>query len=154
MTSQSRDLIAVTDTACVTDEATVRQLATMFDSIVIPPLSFMNNNTYESPEIKKTRAWLASTGILLELDFERLGKLAQQSSIETAKLLVPDADVLLKPSGTSVEEMMAARGDAEKMAELKTRRDQVTPESMFGSFEDLREVDRKYAAHGVLSNPD
>ena len=137
MTSQSRDLIAVTDTACLTDEATLRQLATMFDSIVIPPLSFMNNNTYESPEIKKTRAWLASTGILMELDFERLGKLAQLGSIETAKLLIEDANVLLKSGGTSVEEIMAARGDAEKTAELKRRRDQMTPESMFGSFEDF-----------------
>lgn len=135
--SQARDLIAFPDTTCVMDEATVRQLATMFDSIVIPPLSFMNKNTYESAVIKKMRAWLVSTGILLELDFEKLGKLAQQASIETAKRLVPDVDVLLKPSGTSVEEMMGARGDAEKLAEIKSRGDQVTPESMFGSFEDL-----------------
>lgn len=135
--SQSRDLIAFTDTACVMDEATVRQLATMFDRIVIPPLSFMNNNTYESPEIKKTRAWLVSTGILLELDFDRMGKLARQASIETAKMLLPDVEVLLKPSGSSLEEMKRARGDAEKLAEIKRRSDQVTPKSMFASFGDF-----------------
>ena len=132
-------MIAVPETTCVSDEAAVRQLATMFDRIVIPSLSFMNNNTYESLETKKTRAWLTSIGILLELGFERIGELAQEASRETAQLLVPDADVLLKPAGTSVEEMMGARGDAEKMAELKRRRDQVTPESMFGSFEDFEQ---------------
>lgn len=137
MTNQSGDRIAVTDTACVMDEATVRQLATMFDRIAIPPLSFMNNNTYESLEIKKTRAWLTSTGILMELDFERWGKLARAGSTETGKRLVPDVDVLLKPQGTSVDEVMASRGDTAKMAELKKRVAQVPPESVFGSFEDL-----------------
>ena len=65
MTNQSRDLIAFPDTACVFDEAAMKQLATMFDRIAIPPVSFLNNGTFETPEIKKTRGWLVSSGLIL-----------------------------------------------------------------------------------------
>ncbi len=131
MTTHPRDLVAVPDTSCVMHEVTVKQLAMMFDRIAMPPLSFMNHNTYETPEIKKTRAWLVSIGVLFESDWERLKIYIREGRRNSAALLKDDVDVLLKPQATSVDEVLAARDDPERLKDIKDRAAQVTPESLF-----------------------
>jgi len=135
MTIQPRNLVAVPDTTCVMDEAALKQLSIMFDRIAMPPLAFMNANTYETEETKKMRAWLVATGILLELNFDSVSKGVSKEDRKTHELLKEDSNVFLNAYGTSVDEMLAARGDPEKMTEIKQRGAQVTPESMFSSID-------------------
>ena len=135
MTTHTKDLIAVAYGSCPTDEPTLKQLATMFDRIAIPPLAILNNNTFESTELKKTRAWLVATGILLEHDIKKSPPSDAEHLQENFEVIRDDANFLLKPQGSSIEEMQAARGDAERMADLTKRAAEPVPASPFDSID-------------------
>lgn len=134
MTTQTKDLIAVAYATCPTDEATLKQLATMFDRIAIPPLAILNNSVFESTELKKIRAWLVATGILLEHDIKKSPASDAQRFRNNFEVMRDDANLLLKPGGLSVEELIAARGDTEKMADLRKRAAEPIRESVVESI--------------------
>jgi hypothetical protein len=135
MTIHTKDSIAVAYASCPTDETTLKQLAIMFDRIVIPPLAFLNHNTYESAELKKSRAWLVATGILLEHDVKKSPASDADQRRKNFEVMRDDANFLLKPGGFSVEEMQAARGDDEKIADLRKRAAEPIPASAFESLD-------------------
>lgn len=135
MTTHTKDLIALAYGSCPTDEPTLKQLATMFDRIAIPPLAFLNNNTFESAESKKTRAWLVATGILLEHDITKSPSSDAPHFRENFEVMHDDANFLLEPQGFSIEEMQAARGDEEKITDLRKRTAQGVAASAFDSID-------------------
>lgn len=135
MTTHTKDVIAVAYGSCPTDEPTLKQLATMFDRIAIPPLAFLNNNTFESAELKKTRAWLVATGILLEHDIKKSPPSDGQHLQENLEVMRDDANLLLKPQGFSIEEMQAAQGDEDKIADLRKRAARGVPASAVDSID-------------------
>lgn len=124
MTTDHKDFVAVSDFAFTFDETALKQLAVMFDRIAILPRN-LTNDVLESLEFKKTRAWLVATGILFELSLDKALEAVAPRYGETGEQVRKDVDdVFLKPRGISVEEVVAARGNPEKMAEIKERVDQ------------------------------
>jgi hypothetical protein len=95
----------------------------------------MNNNLYESPETKKTRAWLVSIGVLFETDWEKLKIRIREGGRNAGALLKEDSDVILNTQGTSVDEILGARNDPERLKEIKERSAQITPETFLSSID-------------------
>ncbi len=132
--TQPKDLVAVTDGVFATDEAALKQQATMFDRISIPPLFILANNSFESPEFKKTRAWLVETGVLFEHSRDSLKTADAHRMSIGFNTVREDVNTLLGPSGFSLEDAEAAAGDNEKVAELKNKAAEANFESPFRSI--------------------
>lgn len=138
--TQPRDLVAVADYACLSDEVVLKQLVVMFNRIAIPPLAMLSNNTLEPKRFIKTRAWLAGMGILFEPDMDRLMTPAAdpQEPRKNADMFREDVEFLLTPSGVNLEEWKAARGDQKKLSELKQKAAEANLESAFSSIDPER----------------
>lgn len=129
MTTERKELVAIPDFSCAFDEVALKQLAVMFDRIAILPLSIVKG-TIERPEFTKIRAWLVATGVLFELDISKAASVVRTDYRETREQVMEDSDVFLKPQGTSIAEIQAARSHPEKISEIKERTAQVTPEAI------------------------
>lgn len=138
-----KDLVAIPDFTCESDEAALKQLAVMFDRIGFSLLKSLKPPMDESPDFTKTKAWLLAIGILFELDTDKpLGGIKRDDP-KLREILMADAEVFLNPFGTTAAEMLASRNDPEKVAEIKKRAAQMTPESLFGA------VDPQMLAEGM-----
>ena len=119
MPIQSRDLIAVGFPLLSMDEVALKQLATMFNRIAVPGVSVIPPGTFEEPEFVQRRSWLLETGILFDPDPKTFGPDSPEDRMRALEVLRDDADAVLKPSGLSLEEALAAREDEAKAAEMK-----------------------------------
>jgi len=122
MTS-TREVVAVTDQVLAFDEQALKQLAVLFSRIGFPGLSAFRS---VQPKLKFADHLLrlADAGILFEPE---IAKSTDQGFMNRT---LEDMDKLLKPSGVSAEEVLAARTDEKKALELKEKRRPVTQESL------------------------
>jgi len=117
MSTQVTELIAVPHAAFVTDRAALKQLVLMFDRIAMQSLSVLLSDPNVAPP---DLAWLAELGILFELDMEKVAN--DQDYQKTFELIGNDLGEILMPAlGLNVEEIIAARGDEEKLEEVERK---------------------------------
>ena len=110
-----KELVAVPHAAFVTDKAAFKQLVMMYDRIAMQSLIVSDRNI-ALPDF----AWLAELGILFEFDMEKLANDPEYRTI--FDLIGNDLSENLMPAiGLNVDEIMAARGDEEKLEEVKRK---------------------------------
>lgn len=137
--AQSKDLVAVPDPNFLLDEAALKRQVVLFNRIASPPLGMLSNNTFEDPQFIKTRAWLAEQGILFEPEMKRSSTASERDvARKNFNSIRGDVNALLKPSGVSLKEFEAARGNEEKTAEIRERTAHPDYESGFSSVDPLR----------------
>ena len=134
MSTQSRDLVAVGFPGLSVDEVGLKQVATMFNRIALSGVSLIPPGTFEDPEFVTRRRWLLETGLLFDPDPKTFGPDSPEDRMRAFDVLRDDADAVLKPSGLSLEEAMAARKDEAKAAEIKKKSAQLDP-SAFASMD-------------------
>jgi hypothetical protein len=119
VTTQQRELVAVAHQAFVMDEASLKQLVTMFNRVAIPALSVALTQTdFITPEFAQNRVRLAEAGILFEPDLDA----SFQDPAKILDLIRDDVNQLIMPTiGLSMDEMIAAREDKEKLSEINER---------------------------------
>jgi len=122
MTS-TREVVAVTDQVLAFDELALKQLAVLFSRIGFPGLTAFRS-VQPQLNIAGHLLRLADIGILFE------PKIAKSDDHGFMNRTIEDMDKLLKPSGVSAEEVLAARTDEKKALELREKRRPVTPESL------------------------
>jgi len=121
MSAPSKELIAAAHVAFPTNEAALKQHVMMFGRIAIQGLGMVLSNTqFITPEFARNRARLAEMGILFEPDMQKL-KTSVDDSRKFLSFLIDDANEILKTFGVTVEEMMAARQDEEKLSQIKQK---------------------------------
>ena len=120
--SPSNEVIAVAHVGFTTNEAALKQHAIMFSRIAIHGLGLMLREPhFVNPKFARNRARLAEAGVLFEPDLQKLTTPVDESYKKDASFLMEDANEILKSVGMSIEEMLAARNDKEKAAEIKQR---------------------------------
>ena len=120
--SPSNEVIAVAHVGFTTNEAALKQHAIMFSRIAIHGLGLMlREEHFVNPKFARNRARLAEAGVLFEPDLQKLTTPVDESYKKDASFLMEDANEILKSVGMSIEEMLAARNDKEKAAEIKQR---------------------------------
>jgi hypothetical protein len=117
MSTQVKELVAVPHSAFLTENAAFKQLVVMFDRLAVQALSvIISNPNVAPPEF----TWLAELGIVFEFDMEKLASDPEYQS--TFDLIGNDLSENLMPAiGLNVDEIMAARGDEEKLAEVERK---------------------------------
>lgn len=123
MSTPEKDLIAVPHLALITNESALKQLTTIFNRIALPGLSVAlrpDAARFFTPELNNDRQRLVDLGILYEPDVKSAP--APDSDTRNSILsLMADANEILKPFGTSVEEMLAARNNPEELKRIRER---------------------------------
>ena len=123
MSTQTKELIAIPDPATAMAETALKQLTVMFHRIAIQGLFVDYSKVpFLSPEFTKRRNWLAELGILFDLDVAKLKGSTAQDYSKTRAMILDDTDSFTKPTfGMGTLEMVAARNDEEKAAEIRKR---------------------------------
>ncbi len=122
MSAHPKELVAAAHVAFSDNEAGLKQHAIMFGRIAIQGLGHMMGNTQlVTPEFARNRATLAEMGILFEPDIQKLMTAVDDTYKNYVSFLLNDIDEVLKPLGVSVAEMIAARNDKEKAAQIKQK---------------------------------
>jgi hypothetical protein len=119
MSSQSKELIAAADAAL--GMTALKRLTVMFNRIAIHFADY-SKVPVVSPDLNKRRNWLAELGVLFDLDIQKLKSSTADAYAKTVELLLEDNNLFTKTMyGMSLEEIVAARTDEAKAAELKKR---------------------------------
>jgi hypothetical protein len=123
MSTPAKELIAVAHIALISSEPALKQLTTIFNRIALPWLSVAlrpDAARFHTPEFIKNRQRLVDLGILYEPDVKSAP--APDSDTRNSILsLLADANEILKPFGTSVEEMLAARNNQAELKRIRER---------------------------------
>jgi hypothetical protein len=94
----------------------------MFGRIAVHGLGIVLRNAhFVTPEFARNRARLAEMGILFEPDMQKLTTSVDDAYTNSVTFLMNDVNEILKPFGLSVEEMIAARNDEAKAAQVKQK---------------------------------
>jgi len=136
MSTHVRDLVALAHAGFGLDEASLKQLALMFNRIALAGLPvFVKKNPFDPPGFAENRAWLVETGIVFDPSKEKLDPPLDPSS-KTFDLIREDANNILGPSyGVSLDDMMAARKDEAKAAQMKEARAHPNPDFAAGNYD-------------------
>lgn len=132
MSTPAKELIAIPHVAFILNEAGLKQLTTIFNRIAFFGLSVAlrpGANHLFTPEFIKNRAMLVDLGILYEIDPKKLEPTPDSDTRNSILSLFDDANEILRPFGTSVEEMIAARNDKQELKKIRERT-ALTPEQL------------------------
>ena len=92
-----------------------------------------------SPDFIKLRGWLTELGILFDLDLDTLKGSTAHDYAKTRAMILEDADLFTKPTfGMSAQEMVVAREDEEKVAEIRKRGREADKRLQDGSIDPLK----------------
>ena len=123
MSTEPKEIVAIAHAILGLNESALKQLTVIFNRIGIQGLSMdLSNVPFISPDFINLRTWLAELGVLFDLDLDKLKTATAHDYAKTRDMLREDTDSFTKPTfGMTAKEMVAAREDEEKMAELKKR---------------------------------
>lgn len=125
MPAPSKELIAVAHIGFCNNEAALKQHAIMFGRIAIQGLGHVLRTTqFVTPEFARNRAMLAESGVLFEPDMQKLMTPDDDAYRNSVRYVMTDFDEVLRPLGVSMAEMVAARNDKEKAAQIKQKTSQ------------------------------
>ncbi|HKE60152.1 MAG TPA: hypothetical protein VKB46_25750 [Pyrinomonadaceae bacterium] len=115
MSTPAKELIAIAEFGFIENDAAKKQLATIFNRIAFPafPLALRHNAAHWS--------MLVDQGILHEYDIKKLKTAADGATRNSEFSLIEDFNEMIRPLGTSVEEMLAARNDPEELKRIKEK---------------------------------
>ncbi|HEY0761828.1 MAG TPA: hypothetical protein VGD61_05590 [Pyrinomonadaceae bacterium] len=134
------------------NETALKQLVVMFNRIAIGGL-FVDFSRVPSvsPELTKRRTWLAELGILFDLDLPKL-KRSTPAFEKMRALFLEDSNSYTKSVfGMSSEEMVAARNDPEKMAQIRERGAEAKTKLADGTLDPLKtlELSLRMSTNGI-----
>ena len=132
MSTSAKELIAIPHVAFISNEAGLKQLTTIFNRIAFFGLSVALRPGAAhlfTPEFIKNRSMLVDLGILYEIDQKKWKPTPDSATRNSMLSLFDDANEILRPFGTSVEEMIAARNDKEELKKIRERTT-LTPEEL------------------------
>ena len=123
MSNQPKEFVDIAHALVGLDESALKQLTVIFNRIGIQGLSMdLSKVPFISPDFIKLRAWLAESGVLFDLDLDKLKTATAHDHAKTRDMLREDTDSFTMPTfGMTAKEMVAAREDEEKVAEIKKR---------------------------------
>jgi hypothetical protein len=150
MSGPSKELLAAPHVGFLLNEAALKQHGTMFGRIAVQELKIVLRNAhFVTPEFARNRARLAEMGILFEPDMQKLTSPVDDAYRNSFSFLMNDVNEILKPFGTSVEEMIAARNDEAKAARIKqkTAQSRSTYESNMGDPQKLIETEQRLSVN-------
>ena len=139
MSTQRKELVAAADALIAMTETALKQLIVMFNRIAIGGL-FVDYSRVPSvtPEFTKVRAWLAEQGVLFDLDIQKL-KSSTPAYEKMLAIFLEDSNSYTKSVfGMSSEEMVAARNDQEKMAQIRERGAEAKTKFADGTLDPLK----------------
>jgi len=124
MTTYPREVVGVSDQVLALDEHALKRLTVLFNRIAFPGLSAFRS---VQPQFKRAEHLLrlADTGILFEPEIPKWS-----DNQDFKNRMLQDVDKVLKPSGVSAEEILAARTDEKKALEVREKRRPVSEESI------------------------
>jgi len=127
-----REFVAVAHPMFAFNASAFKQQALMFARVAIPTLSDVLSATHEdTKDIRSTLEWLKEVGIVFEPTARPKLKLSTPEYESTRDLLVEDGKSLIEfLFGLSVEELVSARTDEKKMAEVRKKLEVVRMESV------------------------
>lgn len=140
MLTQTKEFLAIAHALIGMDETALKQLAVIFNRIGIQALSLdLSKTPFISPDFIKLRTWLAESGVLFDLDIDKLKGTTAHDYAKTREMIREDADLFTMPTyGMTAHEIIAAREDEEKIAEIKKRSRETYSRLADGSLDPVR----------------
>lgn len=123
MSTPSQELISIAHVAFVYNEPALKELVTIFNRIAVQGLSMVLRPEaahFVTPEFAKYRSMLVDLGILYEPDMGAWNP-SDGDTRNSILSLFGDVNEILRPFGTSVEEMLAARNNKEEFQKIRER---------------------------------
>jgi len=140
MSNQRKELVALADPITAFNETALKRLTVMFNRIAIQGLFVdLSKVHFITPEFIKARYWLAELGVLFDLDFQKLKSPSAHDQGKTRELFMEDMNSFTQRSfGISAQEMLAARNDKAKFAEIRKRGDEAKKKLEDGSIDPVK----------------
>jgi hypothetical protein len=139
MSTQTNEFVAIAHGLIGLNEAALKQLTVLFNRIGIQGLSMdLSKTPFISPDFIALRERLAELGILFDLDMDKLKGSTAHDYAKIRTMLLEDANLFTQPTyGMSAQEMVAAREDEEKVAEIRKRGREADQRLAEGSIDPL-----------------
>jgi hypothetical protein len=153
MSTQTKEFVAIAHPLIGLNEPALKQLTIMFNRIAIEGLSIdVSKAAFISPDFIKQRERLEELGILFEVDVKKLKSSTAPEYAKLRAMILEDTDLLTQPTfGMSAREMVAAREDEEKLAEIRKRGREVDQRFADGSLDPLKvwEISQRLVTNSV-----
>ena len=140
MSTKTKAFVAVAHSLIGLNEPALKQLTVIFDRIGIQGLSMdLSKTPFIDQDFIERRTWLAELGILFDLDLDKLKGSTAHDYAKTREMILEDTDSFTEPTfGMSAQEMVAAREDEEKVAEIRKRGREADKKLQDGSIDPLK----------------
>ena len=140
MSTQTKEFVAIAHALLGLNEPALKQATVIFDRLGIQNLSMdISKASFITPEFIKAREWLAELGILFDLDLDKLKGSTAQDYAKVRDLIIEDTDIYTQLTfGMSTREMLAAREDEAKLAEIRKRGREASQKLADGSIDPVK----------------